>query len=378
MKKIICFTIMLITIISMVTLNAEAKTVKPEKRIIVFGDSISTGYALEDYDPSDLSVANDCFVNIIAKENGLEYNKDIYNFSVVGKDSKSTLKSVKNTDKELIRDSDVIIISTGGNDVIDTYGQVMSDAAENEKELLAENGVTFDFHDLRSLENSVISTVLDPAKLSFVNKFIDVCTDENAMKRYNGIPEKYTENIKETISYIRSTGSAADIVLITPYNPMKMLPINNKIFDSISSVISRMCSNAVELENNKTYNENLHVINLLSEFDNRYAELTNITSFDIHPSSKGHKLISELIIAELSDKIAEETISPEITEQNSNTSVSDNHQITSSNKNDDSKDKNSSFSPTVTYILFAAALMCCALVIADFIIKRIRAKKSGK
>lgn len=382
MKRIISLITALIVTFGMLPFTVQAEDEKSISKITVFGDSISAGYALEGYDRNDLSKAKDCFVNLLAEKYGLKYNNDIYNFSTVGKDSRSILASVKSTNKEIIKNSDVIVISAGGNDVIDTYGRVITDAAENEKKVLEENDILLNINDLKSLESTIISTMLNPNKMDFLNKFIESCSDDNAMKKYSSIPDIYSENIKKIISYIRGIGSNAEIILITPYDPLKTLPVRNKLADSVDATINKLGTNSLALTNDENYNDKLHVINLFSEFENRYFELTNITSLDIHPSVKGHKLISERVSLEI-EKENTNTIS--LTQAETGNSSSSSAEKTQTEVNQTNADVNTEntvhsnpFSLTVTYILFSAALICGSAVIIDFLIKRSKEKKSGK
>ena len=55
----------------------------------------------------------------------------------------------------------------------------------------------------------------------------------------------------------------------------------------------------LSLAQSAEYGYNVSVIDLVTGFKDKYLELTNITSLDMHPSAAGHQYIADAIIHEM-------------------------------------------------------------------------------
>ena len=83
--------------------NAESSAGSDAGKIssmLVYGDSLATGYRLENYSRFDNSGPADSFPNLLCKNYALEYDKNFFNYAKTGEDSTKTLAAVKNTSPE--------------------------------------------------------------------------------------------------------------------------------------------------------------------------------------------------------------------------------------------------------------------------------------
>ena len=362
------------------TFNVSAEEKNDGKKITaVFGDSIPAGYGLEGYDPNDPSAAADSFANLWAKQNDLTSEKSFQNYSKMGPTSSKITSVIKSADKNFLKTAKVIIISAGGNDVIDTYGEVMLNAVKDEKELLEKYDIRPDMSSLDSVQKEILSTVMNPLKYEVLDKMVEKCMDEKSIAVYDKIPKDFETSVKDGISYLHELNPDAEIILLLPYDPLKTVSIDNKLVDSIDNTISEINRVGKELENDKSFGGKLHCISLLSEFEGKYLQLLNVMNMDIHPSVEGHKYILQLLNESLSP---ETDVSKEEKTETTETAASISEQKSSLSETDTANIQAESSSgqriyihPVLTIVLFGASILCVAFIIVSF---AVRHKKSGK
>ena len=88
-----------------------------KKSLLILGDSISTGYGLEGYPDSDDIPS---YGNLFAEYLGAQKNESYFNRALDGETSSGLLWRINNSDKGLYSDFDAIVISSGGNDLLDS------------------------------------------------------------------------------------------------------------------------------------------------------------------------------------------------------------------------------------------------------------------
>ena len=377
-KKIFGFLAVFIMMSCLMTVTVSADE---KMTTAVFGDSIPAGYGLDGYDPSDTSAAADCFANLWAKQNGLEYGKSFQNFSKMGLPSRKINNVIKSADKSFLKNAKVVIISAGGNDVIDTYGEVMFDVMKDEQELLEKYDIRPDMSDLDSIQKEILSTVMNPLKYKVLERMAEKCTDEKYISIYDNIPKKFEKNIRESVGYIHDISPDAEIILLMPYDPLKTLTVENKLINSVDNTISEINRLGKEMEKDKSFDGKLHCISLLSEFEGKYLQLANVLKMDIHPSAEGHKYILGLIERSLS---RETDVSKEEKTSVSGTAASVSEQKNSPEKASDeslqsdiSQGQRVYLHPAFTVILFCAAVLCVVLIAASFAAKHSKKNKKN-
>lgn len=356
-----------------ITVSADEKSDTAEKITAVFGDSIPAGYGLEGYDRNDPSAAADSFANLWAKQNDLVTGKSFQNFSRMGLPSNKINAVIKSADINFMKTAKVVMISAGGNDVMDTYGEVILNALKDEQELLEKYDIRPDMSDLNSIQKEILSTVMNPMKYEVLDKMVEKCMDEKSVAIYNNIPKDFEESVRDSVSYIHKLNPDAEILLLTPYNPLNAVNgVENKLITSVNNTISEINKVGKELEKDKSFDNKLHCINLLSEFDGKYFQLINVMRMDIHPSVEGHKYILQLINKSLSPETEASETAASVIEQKSSTAESSVSEL----KTESSSGQRMYIHPALTIVLFCTAILCVTLISISFIMKRV--KKSGK
>ncbi len=226
-----------------------------EKNITILGDSISTGFGLEENEINYVGYLEEYF------------QCDAINYAVNGQTTEDLLSSIENYDVSSdIENSDYICISTGGNDLLSIFTNVMY-------------GQDVDF--------SFVEGTLNIDGES-IDEFIADYSDE-----FENASVSASENIISITKKIKAINPEAEIIMLTIYNPLELsgaeasdmiLPLKEftaVYLDSINSTI----------KNSADYTADINL-----KFSEKPYLYTNIEEFDIHPNSLGHMLIAEEII----------------------------------------------------------------------------------
>ncbi len=216
----------------------------PSINMAVLGDSIASGYGLENiYDSYSALIA-------------IEKHYHIGNSAVDGHTSSDLLWVVCHDDvaREDITNSDLVVISIGGNDILQL--------------LLNSDGKTL----LDILTNGANSRAVKEAVKNLKEKLLFSCTE------------------------IRTLNPQVPIILQSLYNPLHahedykaLAPTVDKLAPLFSEILLYVSQ---ELEN-------IFIADIYTAFDNHYnktGDFSIIQSDGIHPSEKGHKLIAQEIL----------------------------------------------------------------------------------
>lgn len=250
-KRLTTLTLALLLVIS-TGFSAFSAPTPPVVNMTVLGDSIASGYGLEDL--------LDSYGALIAKEK--RYN--LTNNAVPGHKTTDLLWVVCHEETAInnIKDASLISISIGGNDLLN----LLSDADISILLDIAQKG-----------ENSeYIKTALNTAKENLIN----VCTE------------------------IRSLNPDAPIILQTLYNPIYAHPTYNSFAPMLDKLAPSLL---LMLQSVSRQFDNIFIADIYSAFASYYEEtsdLSVIQSDGIHPSEKGHQLIAQVITEEI-DKLEE-------------------------------------------------------------------------
>lgn len=235
------------------------------KSLTVLGDSIASGCMLPQYEAGNNYSAPQSFGNML----GAEF-ESYRNFAVDGRTTEELLNALKSSDEELdeaISESDVIVISIGGNDFL----QPMLSAIMSDSELIESmftEGYQPDMSD--EYTQKVLNSALEAAK------------NVDVMKTLN--------NISECAALISEVNPDAEIILMTVYNPFP----GNELLDAASEVAQEQLS-LLNFGITMLKSEKVSVIDVYGEFDGKADKYTNIGIMDIHPNADGHYRICELL-----------------------------------------------------------------------------------
>lgn len=325
MKKIISSVISAVLLFSAASaLPAFAESYGDSVNITVLGDSIASGYGLTDEEYNYGQIVADYL------------SGSVENYAVSGYDSAETLAQVRSFDsaqKAQLADSDIVIISTGANDMINYAASSLLDFAETNN--LLKDGKTADDipekPSLQSLKELIDKDALFNFTDSFANikSFNDRLTyiyqnitytdaNPNGANREQIIAKQIIPNINEIVSEIKTANPDARIVLQTVYNPLQLeASYEEKMKANYGSTayiqFKVLFSNitAKYAESLKTV-EGVEIADVLTDFSStdensqKYGwYFTNIQSgrdkIDIHPTQAGHVAIAATILNTLGE-----------------------------------------------------------------------------
>ncbi len=335
-KRII--TVLTIFIIVMSLCAVGASTESDVKSLLVLGDSISTGYALSGY-----SAANPygcaSYANEVAKELGLKAKEGYINKAVNGDTSTDLLALLPNLDADL-KESDLIIASIGGNDLLRAIPAIASAASGK---------------NISGFEEAVgVLSVVTPAEFEELSK------NQKVVAEINRVLMKFSANFLSVAEKIKLAAPEARVIFLKQYNPMKNVTGIEALGDFADTIIK-----TINLTIETVCNQfGFETADIPSVIDADAAALTNISKLDIHPNAKGHAKIAELLIKQIAEK-SNTTESESVTEEPTE-SVANTANVTESTANETSGEKQSGCASVVS----GAALLVTVLSSLFFIKKK--------
>ncbi len=304
MKRILGVLTTLFLALSCFCMPVSAQEASEKKCITVFGDSLAAGFGLEDFVPSDNYHSQSSFASLVAVHFGAKAREDYYNFATSGWTSAQILASVKTTDPEILKKSDVILISCGANDILTALEERLAIEMENQPALWTEPAAALSSPTSIAPFTTGFSTVL--AHPAAFRELIDRCTEAEAGQQMKECAVQYENNLREMVDYLRKTGCEGTIMVILPYNPVAAVG-NSRLADLADTAFQDLHRRTAALTDSDRLGDGVEFVDLLSVFENRYQDLTLVREGDIHPNRKGHETIAESIIR---------TVEPEVISQN--------------------------------------------------------------
>ena len=380
MKKYIA-ALLTAALVFLLPLSLPAGAAEKEQHVTLsFGDSIARGYGLQDYQMLSFLPTEDSYLYLWAEAHGEAETENASDFSRTGYTSEQILNSIRGTDGKLLASATEIFISAGGNDLMDCYEAQITRAVTDNREVFEEYGMSFT-GDIQSVQTAIFLALIDPSKQAMFDKLAQLCTDETSQKNYDAMVASYQDNLKEMVRIIREKNKQAEIVILSPYDPLQIMTARNGLIDSMSTTLRAQDEAAGALLDDKSLNEKLHVISLLSAFDGKYHEMTNVDILDIHPNKAGHAEIYRLISTELEPLSlsgqTESTVEAAETIGNQPVEISQ-ETAPAAVTNIPAEETGWNIPPVVTYVLFGAACACAAAIVTVFVVRRVKSKKNGK
>lgn len=265
-------------------------------KCVILGDSISTGYGLDGYKINPKTVSS--YANLMFSDyeeqisqfdletQAREYTDSEYyfkkrelpalsaeleNYAKNGQTSLQLKNDLLNGKyDECLKNCDLMVISIGGNDLLD----VLTDILGKVKEF--ENAESF---------TSAMETAGEI--LSEVSLVSDNLYDAQ---------KDFEDNLSEIASYIDTHKSPDSLVVIqTLYNPFEQF----SIFSSFQSMTEERVKSVNKAIYDNQYNANAQMIyeiaDVYTDFNGKSKEYTNIDDFDIHPNAEGHSEIYKVV-----------------------------------------------------------------------------------
>lgn len=277
MKKMLASFLSFITVIMIFSLNAAAQTEYEEIKtdtppeMLFLGDSIATGYGLDGYNGGKENCES--YANMLADKYANQLKgkckTSMKNSAIDGQTSGELLSGLHNGiyDEDL-RNSDAIIISIGGNDLLTVLWDFVSDNFN----------INFNDSDIENQENNLNFTQIIQSITSLGSKI-----DSNL--------KSFDSNLAQIAKYIKNKSDGI-IIIQTLYNPFDQFG-QEQVKEFISHKIKALNS-SIETHKNDAEAEYI-VADVYSEFYGKGNELTRINSMDIHPNQQGHKVIAQCV-----------------------------------------------------------------------------------
>lgn len=232
-------------------------------KMLFLGDSIAAGYGLEGYSDDDLYSCSS-YANILKEKYEAELEGEcghkMVNKAVSGAASYDLLELIQSGELDAdLKDSDAVVISIGGNDMLDIMLEALRSLGISEK------------GDFNSDDLDIFS-----AASYFLSMDKDI--DEALVK--------FEKNIR-TISEELEKRTEGTIYVQTLYDPLESFGKLKMISDFSNEKIGKLNS---AISENSLYG--YKVIDIAADFKGKADSLTNIGKFDIHPNADGHRVIA--------------------------------------------------------------------------------------
>lgn len=251
----------------------EKATAEVPPKLVFLGDSIPAGYGLEGYSREDLYQSRS-YCNILGQEYKQELEltcgHEMVNLAVEGDTSSQLLEHLSSGEfDEGLADSDAVVISIGGNDILEIFIDYI--------------------HENAGYSNGEFN-INDVDLWGVISGFGDM--EDKLDEALDG----YDDNLKQIIDLVREKTSG-EIYVQTLYDPFDELGIP-VICDKASDKIGRL-NDIVNSYANYGSTHFYTVIDLVPAFEGKSEELTNIDDIDIHPNAQGHEVIATLVDEQL-------------------------------------------------------------------------------
>lgn len=299
--------------------------------IVVLGDSIASGYGLNEDEYSYAQLCTEYF--------GCNLN----NFAVPGLSSDELLYSLKNNDskQQSIANADVVVVSIGGNDIIHYASkQLLTFAAK--KGLLADGYTEEDIPDdpgvyamthmidkdaFTEYANSGIQATLElNTEIKALSMNLRLTEGNNAYGENQGIiKNQIMTNISESVNIIKDINPDAQIIVQTVYQPLQLSAefVEDNYSDYITMFTTLRSDFNSIMETFRQELQNIDNIEILDVFQTitaleNISDSTNATpgyayyftniqapitsenedeeTIDFHPNQKGHVAIAASLI----------------------------------------------------------------------------------
>lgn len=263
--------------------SPSAVALEENRTILAIGDSISTGYGLDDPETQ-------CFVYGLLGEGG-----KVINMAINGNTASGILSQIKdkNHEKKItvehIKEADIVTITCGGNDMMAVlYSSIADEWNKNHQDDKIDG--TQVLEKLAEMDFGMLLTVVNlfnPESESYV---INSKTFEDALS-------EYAKNLKEITEYINSVNPSVAVIVSTQYNPYA--EFKGTKLDIVYKGFEEGVSRLNKIINDNSFEGGYIVSDSKKLFDDReglgdyYNADEKTVNLDFHPTAEGHELLAE-------------------------------------------------------------------------------------
>lgn len=266
----------------------EESTAEPEKdtgykKLVVIGDSISTGYGLAGYSAGSENQSVQNFANSVAREYGLTYGESFFNLAVDGYKSADILSKIK-SNTAILKDADLILITAGGNDLMLPMFSALADVMGASITSLSEGAAL-----LKSLITADEATT-EALKASYAEKKDSIDASMQVLL------DNFASNLDKINDEIKKVAPDAKIVIQTIYDPLSESMFSQAAVKFVDEAFAaNYLGKANDVIKAKAESYSLVLIDTAELFKGSAIMYTNIGSADIHPNAFGHSRIATAI-----------------------------------------------------------------------------------
>lgn len=267
--------------------NPETKTEPSEPDqsdalIVGLGDSITTGYGLEE--------EGQCYLNLAAKE----LNAKPANYAVNGQTTaqlKKQLKKAVDGKKAAadlagdLKQANYVVLTIGGNDLVNTLV----------KEAVKQSGSTQE-----QMKKWLVEPQENYDNIAVLLNGIQKASEKLAKGGADKTITTAKKNLKTCVSYVRKLNKSAVIMVATQYNPYLTLSDNVLLSPMVKNLDScvKKYNKAVKAV---VTGKNCKVLEAYKTFKNAKTSMTNVSmdasnmNLDFHPNGSGHEALAKLV-----------------------------------------------------------------------------------
>ena len=256
------------------------------EKYTALGDSIPTGYGLEN--PNEENYTEKLREKI---EVDLE---NFNNLSIDGETTEQFFSIIQESEyTEAIRESDLITITMGSNEILEIVKEAVSYATGVDM-----TNSNFNEDAMNAFLNADLL-----AKVEMLLALYEFCTTQDIMGKVDTKVARYEEYWKKSIEYIKEINPNATIVVTEFYNPYYEVSLANyDLGGFVDDIIQRMNFILEEYRNSET---DYKIARIYSTFNTTNPRLTNVNlslfnlNIDPHPTALGHEIISLKILEKI-------------------------------------------------------------------------------
>ena len=318
MKRIVSALLSAVLVVSSASaLSASAENYGEGKKLVVLGDSVAAGYGL---------LSKECNYGQICAD---YLGGSVENYAHSGDETDNLLDVISNFSDEQntsVSNADIIIISIGGNDLMQGFAKEFLKYAVT-KDLLTEqySDLTTEAIDAMDKINltSLTDGFIDEDKLKALAKsdpinFISKLNVMGNTVNSSVIQASVIPNIQKAVNQIKEKNPDARIIVQTIYNPLQFeqgyFESKGKSTDYVKAIdnVRRVFKNILTTFSTQLGTvEGIEIADIYTDFsskDENSAEyawyFTNMQTDnpDIHPSQKGHLAIAANILNVIGEK----------------------------------------------------------------------------
>lgn len=294
-KKWVAYIELICMMICLIAVNMQTVTAKEQKTYLAVGDSISTGYGLENKEES--------FVSGLASIIGYCLDDQAQD----GETSNSLLTKITSGSlDESIENADIVTVTVGGNDMMNAVYEYLLKAYNKAN---PESPTTVEMMRQR-LRAGEIQTVLFAAQ-----NISGFPTSKEALRA----AASFSRSFAQVIQIIREKNGNVAICVATQYHPYQWLATGNSLIDSeIAPIIAAVDAGVGILNQIITNGEGYEVADVYTVFKNSENVLTNAYlqyespfsfsgNLDFHPNKEGHSVIAATFLSIMKNNFQKQT-----------------------------------------------------------------------